>query len=268
VANDAGGVRTLGIDLAAQPPGTAACLLSWSDIGAEAAALAQDLDDAALTRLRGGAAVVAIDAPFSWPEGLSAALSLWSSERRWPNLTPRQLRYRVTDLAVQRHTGIWPLSASADRIGVCAWRCAGLLSAWGVRDLQCSDGTVEAYPAAALRRWGLPSRGYKARSPQAASRAAHARSEIIAALRERCPWLRLTPAQWAACQASHDQLDALICALVARTASAGAVTAPDADEEHSAEREGWIMLPTRDSLEQLDPRSPLQTGRRAADVSH
>jgi predicted nuclease with RNAse H fold len=245
--------RTLGIDLAAQPAGTAACLLGWSDAAAQALTLDRDLDDSALTHLRGRAATVAIDAPFAWPEGLSSALSMWSEERRWPQVTPQQLRYRVTDLEVQRRTGIWPLSPSADRIGACAWRCAALLSAWGVTDLTGGDGVVEAYPAAALRCWGLRSRGYKARSAQAAARSAQARAEIIASLRQRCGWLRLTAAQWASCQDSHDLLDALICALVAGAARVGAVTAPATGQACAAQREGWIILPSAESLELLDP---------------
>ncbi len=258
--DEAPGPLTLGIDLAAQPAGTAACLLSWSDAGAAVVTLARDLDDDALTRLRRRAGMVAIDAPFAWPEGLSSALAMWSSERRWPEVTPQSLRYRVTDLEVQRHTGIWPLSASADRIGVVAWRCAALLSRWGVRDLTGGDGTIEGYPAAALRCWRLPSRGYKARSAQAAARAALARAEIIEALQRRCGWLCLTQAQWAACQDSHDRLDAVICALIARAASIGAVTAPADDQARAAEREGWIVLPTPDSLRQLDPRPPSDPG--------
>ncbi len=253
MTDERAGALTLGIDLAAQPAGTAACLLSWSEAGAAVVTLARDLDDGALTRLRGRAGVVAVDAPFAWPEGLSSALAMWSSDRRWPEVTPQQLRYRVTDLEVQRRTGVWPLSASADRIGVVAWRCAALLSTWGVRDLTGGDGTVEAYPAAALRCWGLPSRGYKARSAQAAARAAGARAEIIAALRQRCGWLHLTSAQSAACQDSHDMLDAVICALIARAADIGAVTAPAGDQARAADREGWIVLPTPDSLERLGP---------------
>ncbi len=66
---------TLGIDPAAQPAGTAACVLSWSATKAQAPTLARGLDDAALTQLRRDAAVVAIDAPFAWPEGLSVALA-------------------------------------------------------------------------------------------------------------------------------------------------------------------------------------------------
>lgn len=241
-------MRTLGVDLAAQPAGTAACSLRWSDDGAVAVTLRRDLDDAALTELRCGADVVAIDAPFAWPEALAKALGAWSTDRRWPPVTARQLRYRATDLEVQRATGIWPLSPSADRIGVCAWRCARLLTRWDVRDLLGADGVVEGYPAAALRCWGLPSRGYKAHTPQARERALGVRREIVGRLRRTCGWLHLTAAQWQACATDHDILDALICALVARAAAAGAVVPVSADQAAAARREGWIQLPAPGSL--------------------
>jgi hypothetical protein len=121
------------------------------------------------------------------------------------------------------------------------------------RDLAGGDGTFEAYPAAALRCWGLRSRGYRARSPQAASRSAQARAEIIVAQRRRCDWLHLTSAQWTSCQDSHDLLDALICALIGEAARIGAVTPPAPEQARAAEREGWITLPTPDSLERLNP---------------
>lgn len=195
--------------------------------------------------------MVAIDAPFAWPDALTAALGRWSSERRWPAVTPQQLRYRVTDLEVQRRTGIWPLSPSADRIGVCAWRCAKLLSEWDVRDLGGGDGAIEAYPAAALQCWGLPSRGYKARAASAGARTADMRSHIVGALREACDWLALSEGQWAACRDSHDLLDALICALIGRAWSIGAVVSPAPEQMDAAAREGWITLPSPDSLGRL-----------------
>lgn len=192
-----------------------------------------------------------IDAPFGWSAAFTGALDAWDATRRWPAVTHRQLRYRVTDLHVQQQTGIWPLSPSADRIGVCAWRCAGLLTGWGVADLIGGDRVIEAYPAAALRCWELPSRGYKAQAPQARARTESVRAGIIAALRAACPWLMLTDAQWNACRASHDRLDALICALVARATATGAVRAPAHEQADIARREGWIQLPTCGSLASL-----------------
>ncbi|HZE05888.1 MAG TPA: DUF429 domain-containing protein [Solirubrobacteraceae bacterium] len=244
-------MRTLGIDLAAQPAGTAACTLAWSAEGAVVVALRRDLDDDSLTELRRDAAMVAIDAPFAWPDALTEALQRWSGDRRWPQVTPQQLRYRVTDLEVQRVTGIWPLSPSADRIGVCAWRCARLLTAWGVRDLLGADGAVEGYPAAALRCWELPARGYKAQARQARARTLQTRGQLVAELRGRCPWLHLTASQWEACLGSHDTLDALLCALVARAAATGAVRPVPAEHAPAARREGWIALPAAGSLGRL-----------------
>ncbi|MGH2743127.1 MAG: DUF429 domain-containing protein [Thermoleophilaceae bacterium] len=242
---------TLGIDLSAQPAGTAACRLAWGEGEVTAVTLDADLDDQALTGLRGGASMVAIDAPFGWPRAYVGALAEWSSARSWPSVGREQLRYRATDLHVQRHTGIWPLSPSSDRIAVCAWRCAALLADWGVRDPLGGDGAVEAYPAAALRCWGLPWRGYKAQAPQARRRTADVRAQIIADLRRECRWLALTEAQWAGCQDSHDMLDAVICALVARAAVLKATVDPNAAAARHAAREGWIQLPNRAPISQL-----------------
>lgn len=245
------GSVTVGIDLAAQPAGTAACRVGWSESGAKVEALAVDLDDAALGELRSGAAMVGIDAPFGWPQAFAAAVGAWASDRRWPEADPDMLRYRATDRDVRDRLCISPLSASADRIGVCAWRAARLLTAWGVHDLLGADGVVEAYPAAALRQWGLPFRGYKARTPQARERTAAVRAGIIAALRQRCRWLQLTDAEWGACQDSHDRLDALVCALLARAVTAGAVTPPAPEQMSAAAAEGWIQVPEPGSLDRL-----------------
>jgi predicted nuclease with RNAse H fold len=242
---------TLGIDLAAQPAGTAACRLAWGDGEVTALTLDADLDDGALTDLRGGASMVAIDAPFGWPRAYLAAMREWDSTRSWPKVERQQLRYRATDLHVQQHTGIWPLSPSSDRIAVCAWRCAALLASWGVHDPLGADRVVEAYPAAAMRCWGLPSRGYKAQAPQARARTADVRAQIIAGLRVHCPWLALTDPQWDACLSSHDLLDALICALVARATCVDATLAPSTSTAGHAAQEGWIQLPDHTPISKL-----------------
>lgn len=246
---------TLGIDLSAQPAGTAACRLAWGQEQVVALTLDADLDDRALTDLHSGASRVAIDAPFGWPRAFVAALVEWDSSGTWPSVAGQELRYRATDLYVQEVTGIWPLSPSSDRIAVCAWRCAALLADWGVRDRLGGDGAVEAYPAAALRCWGLPSRGYKAQAPQARARTADVRAQIIAELQLHCPWLALTDAQWGACHDSHDVLDAVICALVARAASLEATVLPSASVTAHAAQEGWIQLPDHTPISELCKRA-------------
>jgi predicted nuclease with RNAse H fold len=235
---------TLGIDLASQPAGTAACRLRWSDEGAEAETLLAGLDDHALLALRDGASTVAIDAPFGFPRAFSVALGAWAGGGGWPAATVRELRFRATDLDVQRHTGLWPLSPSSDRIAIVAWRCATLLSSWGVADRVGGDGVLETYPAAALTSWGLRGRGYKSRSRAGAESAAAQRALLVDELLSACPWLRLSAEQRASCEREHDLLDALICALVARAALLGATRPPVGEQAAVAAEEGWIHLPT------------------------
>jgi predicted nuclease with RNAse H fold len=239
----------LGIDLAAQPAGTAACRLAFGDAGAVVEDLRAGLDDDELTALRDGARIVAIDAPFGWPRAFTTSLATWAVRAEWLGAEPQALRYRATDLEVQASTGLWPLSASSDRIGVCAWRCAGLLAGWGVRDLTGADSVAEVYPAAALRRWGLPARGYKAAAPDARARTRAARAELVAELRRGCPWLTLSGGHAEDCVATHDLLDAVVCALMARAIDIGETTPPPPDLADLAREEGWIHLPAGDLSE-------------------
>ena len=93
----------LGIDLAAQPAGTAACRLVFRDgAGAVVEELRAGLDDDALDTLRAGARVVGIDSPFGWPRAFTAAVGAWAQRAEWPAETDaRSLRLRATDLEVQ-----------------------------------------------------------------------------------------------------------------------------------------------------------------------
>ena len=174
---DAGGarlgpVRTLGIDLSAQAKRTATCAIDWSDGRASVGVPHVGADDEALLAAMREADWIGIDAPFGWPDAMVRAVGDHAEGRPWPEpaSSPR-LRYRTTDWFVQgttdaNGTSVWPLSVSSDRIAVCAWRCASLLSrhstAIGRRiDRSGADpaprgAVVEVYPAAALAMWGLP----------------------------------------------------------------------------------------------------------------
>jgi predicted nuclease with RNAse H fold len=241
------GRRTAGIDLAAQPENTALCVLEWNGRGADVVELRLGADDAALVDTVRAAAVTAIDAPFGWPEALVAALDAWRDGPHWPQTDSRALRFRATDLHVREMTGIWPLSPSADRIAVCAWRCARVLSALGVRDRLGGAGVIEAYPAGALKMWELPWRGYKPRRGGAG-----ATSEPGRLLEERAGgWLRLSKADWRRCREQHDLLDSLVCALVARAAGRNQLLSVPVEAQDAAAVEGWIQLPRRGSLERL-----------------
>jgi predicted RNase H-like nuclease len=200
-------MRSLGIDLAAEPPNTAACEITWTAQRAHARLYADRLDDGRLLTLIETADKVGIDCPFGWP--LPGRGQLGSSHRQ-------SLRYRLTDKVVHQQVGIWPLSVSTDRIGVTAMRCAALLDALAAAghpvDRAGGGRVVEVYPAAALKHWGLPHQGYKKQE------GAIVRAQALDRLRAKLPMLILDGDALDRCQRSDDAFDALICALVAAAA--------------------------------------------------
>lgn len=95
---------------------------------------------------------------------------------------------------------------------------------------------AEVYPAASLKRWGLPHRGYKQpRNPGALP-------ELVTRLQTAAPWLQIGPHE-PLCRTSHDALDAVVAALTARAAALGLTLRPDPELQQPASREGWIALP-------------------------
>lgn len=225
-------MRTLGIDLASQPKGTGACVVDWAPGTAVAMPVTGLLDDAALDGWAAQVDVVAIDAPLGWPDEFVAAVTAYHRGEPWPASELLSLRYRLTDRTVASMTGVRPLSVSSDLIGVCAFRAARLRSMFPA---------VEVYPAGALRVWGLPATGYKG------VRGAAVRREIVSGIMRRCPWLAVD--ETALLRRDHD-LDALLCALVARAVATGRTHQPPPDAAEVAAREGWIHLPTC-ALEEL-----------------
>ena len=183
--------RTLGIDLAAQDADSAYCVIEWDAGRATPDVPVMPASDGQLLREMHAADWIGVDAPFGWPDDFVAAVSGYHDRGSWPDAVPSALlRHRETDrlvhAVVAERTGksLWPLSVSSDRIAVCAWRCARLLSRYahetgtsldrlGVPDAQdgarpagadrlvAPSGLVEVYPAAALALWGLTYKGYK-----------------------------------------------------------------------------------------------------------
>jgi hypothetical protein len=68
-------VRTLGVDFAAQPSNTAACLIRWSDGQAVVERLERNVDDDWLVALADQADKVGLDIPFGWPIDFVSAIS-------------------------------------------------------------------------------------------------------------------------------------------------------------------------------------------------
>lgn len=239
---------TAGIDLAAQPERTAACMVRWTAGRAEVVELQPDgVDDGQISALIDRADRTGVDVPLGWPEGFIAAVSAHHAALGWAGGDLAQLRMRATDAWVHNRTGRWPLSVSTDRIGVPALRAARVLAEIpAAADRSGSGPVVEVYPAAALSIWGFQSRRYKRVAGSAARRA------LVMAFREQTEsWLELAAAEWQVCEASDDAFDALIAALVARAAACELAEPCPPALQLVASREGWIMLPYDGSLIRL-----------------
>jgi predicted nuclease with RNAse H fold len=235
-------MRTVGVDLAAEPKKTAVAVVDWSPgvVTVKSVELRQTDDD--IVAATQHAHKVGIDCPLGWPEPF---IEFLSAQRNGLNLARhdlegrRNLIYRTTDLALIDAGGPRPLSVSADRIGHAAMRAAGLLAllAHDHSVDRAGGGLVaEVYPAAALKHWDLTRTNYKGADGKAQ------RKKLIKGLTSALP-LDLGDAE-SLCWTSDDALDAVICALIARAAALGEVTAPDKKQARLAATEGWIVVPT------------------------
>ncbi|MFI7543342.1 DUF429 domain-containing protein [Actinoplanes sp. NPDC049599] len=238
---------TAGVDLAADPAGTAVAAVSWSATGATVRTLTVPADDDVIVALAGRADKIGIDCPLGWPDDF---VSFVTAHRTGVVAVPagvegkewrRRLAWRHTDEVVRTLTGLVPLSVSADRIGHTAMRCAALQSrlagAGRSVDRSGEGAVVEVYPAASLKVWGLPWRGYKTTKNQAALGA------VVDRLLQAAPWLDLGEHE-ALCRRSDHALDAVVAALTARAAVRDQVCRPAERELPAARTEGWIAIPT------------------------
>lgn len=236
-------MRTLGVDLAADPARTAACVIDWST--GTVSLLPRPTSDDAIVEAVLAADLTGIDVPLGWPDAFVDALVAHREDGPWPTMaTPvdrHPMRFRITDIDAQG-AGFRPLSVSTDLLGIPALRGAHiqhLLRAAGATvDRSGTTGCLfESYPAAALRTWGLTSTGYKGRANLGVLR------DLVAAFAPRCGPIADAVAH---CLAScdDDELDAVVCAVLARGAIQGQVTSPAPDQLAAARREGWIRLPT------------------------
>jgi hypothetical protein len=237
-------MRTAGVDLAAEPKGTALAVIEWGTDAATLASLELGVADARIVAAAGQVDKLGIDCAFGWPDAFVEFVSAHAAAVAGPPIDGgmawrRTLAYRETDRRARAITGRWPLSVSTDRLGLTAMRCAGLLARLGEAgfeiDRSGSGLAVEVYPGASLRLWGFDTSGYRTD--------ASARRRLLASLRADAPWLDLNGFADAMID-SADAFDAVIAALAARNAALGHYRAPAADELAQARREGWIALPS------------------------
>lgn len=240
-------MKTLGIDLAADPKKTGACAIDWST--GTVTLLPRPTTDEALVEAALDATRIGIDVPLGWPDAFVRSIAVHHDRAGWPPAAhppPADrvpLRFRRTDLVLQAR-GMTPLSVSTDRIGVTSLRGARLQHLWSTAGIEVDRSgvtgrVVEAYPAGALRVWGLTSKGYKGTKADNRVRC----TALTAELSARCGPLATTAAA-ALDGCDDDALDAFICALIARAAALGLTQRPEAEDLAAARREGWIHLPT------------------------
>jgi len=250
-------VLTVGVDLAAEPEGTAVARVEWLAGRAVVRDVLWGADDSAVLAALAEAGKAGIDCPLGWPDafvafivahqGGLAPIPQGIADRGWR----RSLAMRLTDLVVRQETRLTPLSVSADRIGHVAMRCACLLALFAQQghdvDRGGSGKIVEVYPAASLKTWGLPYRGYKRPGDT------QALGKLVDELQGAAPWLDLGDADFL-CRRRHDAVDAVIAALTARAANRELTLRPRTREEAAAaSTEGWIAIPLPDSQLSLLP---------------
>ncbi|WP_199835952.1 DUF429 domain-containing protein [Streptomyces sp. TP-A0356] len=250
---------TVGVDLAASARRTAVCRVVWGDEGGLTVEFLVPEGDEELLAVVRAADKTGLDCPLGWPSNFVATVLAHHRGTRLPPPVRFQdrtdgrpgldaLRFRLTDDLTWKATSMRPpLSVSTDLLGVVALRAAYLLdalAATGVPVPRDGSGPVaEVYPAAALRRWGIHlTRSYKSAGPGARALREHIVRSVEVGL-----GLSLPEAVRAQCADSHDHLDALVCALVARAVQIEDTVWPRTPDERAAARqEGWIHLPGRD----------------------
>lgn len=190
--------------------------------------------------------LVALDVPMGWPDRFVEAVGAHHERRGWPpraHAPPEdrlELRYRATDIEIRARGGA-PLSVSSDLIGLAAMRGARLqhlLNAAGmpVDRSGVTGRVIEAYPAMALRQWGLRSTGYKGRANAGTCQ------RLVDDLLLGCGSIGAAAAAvLEGCD--DDALDAFVCALVARARLLNHTILPSPGQLVRARREGWIHIP-------------------------
>ena len=235
---------TAGVDLAAEPKGTALALVEWTSDSARVVDLQLGVTDEPIVEMASQVDKLGIDCALGWPREFVNFVSQQSdatlSQHNFDGglAWRRSLADRVTDRHVREVTGRWPLSVSTDRLGLTAMRCAGLLSrlsASGVEIDRSGSGLVtEVYPGASLRLWGFNTSGYRTSEDL--------RATLLNSLTTQAMWLELGEYEELMIS-SCDAFDAVIAALAARAAAVGRTLPPNEDQGSTARVEGGVALP-------------------------
>jgi predicted nuclease with RNAse H fold len=237
-------VLTAGVDLAAEPKGTALAIIEWKKTQATLVDLQLGVNDQAIVETAGVVDKLGIDCALGWPiefvEFLNNHANLESTSFPDGGMDwRRRASFRESDRHVREVTGKWPLSVSTDRLGLTAMRCAGLqgrIQQIGIEiDRSGSGKVVEIYPGASLRLWGFDTTGYRANED--------ARAELLTSIEHSVSWLNLGSHRELMIS-STDAFDAVIASLATRAAATNQYLHPPKEFLDIAKVEGWIALPT------------------------
>ncbi len=230
----------VGVDFAAKAKDT------WEAVGTETSKgrlkiteIRGNISDEDLVEIAGaGHQVIAIDAPFGWPDGFVSFVETYHMGRTPAPVQQVAFRFRTTDKGVHDRFHKWPLSVSTDRLGIVAHRLISLLSRLTDCDIPPfwkngrTTTIIEVYPAATLLARGLSPKGYKAEAKvrRCLLRELDAAGlEIPLDLAERCI-------------ATDDALDAAVCAWTSYLYYLGETVGPPAGDM-LVRHEGWIFAP-------------------------
>ena len=235
---------TAGVDLAAEPKGTALAIIEWKETAATLVDLQLGVTDETIVEAAAVVDKLGIDCALGWPiefvEFLNNHANLGSTSFPDGGMDwRRRASFRESDRHVRAVTGKWPLSVSTDRLGLTAMRCAGLqgrLQQSGIEiDRSGSGKIVEIYPGASLRLWGFDTAGYRANED--------ARTELLTAIEHSVPWLNIGSNRELMMR-STDAFDAVMVSLATRVAAINQYLPAPRDIRDIAKVEGWIALPT------------------------
>lgn len=252
-------VLFVGVDWAVDPRNRASVTLSCMDEHIAIQDIQRQVDDPQIVAFcqDPNVSVVAVDIPFGWPEGASAFVGTWSPLVPTPVPTRQQFRYRLTELTVHLHLGIWPLSVSSDRIALGARHWCDLVATHNLHDSidVCADpkpdqAVIEVYPKATLYSFREPVHlGENELRHWKTSRVA--RSTILGVLLKHFDIASLDMLEDLVGTQDNDSdiADAAIAAMTALAyrgyLNGWSVMQPTVPERGAARQEGWIFYPAQ-----------------------
>jgi hypothetical protein len=256
-----GATRTIGINLSAAAKFTTLVAIEWKDDGAWVSEAIVDLEDDELIGYLSSGDYTGVYAPFGWPVAMVEAVASYTNSDQWQRASRREFRHRKTEgfvhdvLQAEADQELWPQSVSCDRLALQARRMAQLreqlFAETGKRfDRAGGDHIIEVYPPGASLLWGMGNHlgNGNSKLPEVDDKPG---KEFIERAEAAAPWLQWRDGKRGVCLKNEHTIDALLAALVARAAELNLTIPPENGEADLAPREGWMHLPSKDSLSAL-----------------